>query len=166
MRGAAGGGTSVLVLFMFLFLMGCHESMDGYGAAAPQTNASGKAIISCCWAGLPQTCYGNFSWSQDPASGQDWDKDWNNPLDASGCAEGQVDLTRVTVGIWCDVTRVPAEQAGAMDWLADRSPPVSAYVNGTPLRIRYFEFGRGWRVGNYGGDDPGCNDGVGYCQAP
>lgn len=149
------------------------EGNEGEGEGAAQEDAeTDQVVLTVCYSNIPAGYFVQMSWStatpQDPSA---WDAGRDRTAGADGCGSTEpINRDSIAVGFWADVTRVRAEDAAPGDWLTTGATLVRAYLTTTAgtedLSIRYFEYGKGRRVGRIGGDDPGCGDSIATCTAP
>jgi hypothetical protein len=153
---------------------------EGEGAGHQDTvpvdsTAAGLVTMTCCYgASVSPSWFGQFSYSNaNQWTPQAWTGIRDRLIGADRCFSSEpVNKGSIVVGPWCDITTVLEPQAAPSDWRTNRDKPISAYLtyvsSGTRenLQIRYFEFGRGWRLGYIGGDDPDCSDAKAVCWAP
>lgn len=149
------------------------EDSEGEGEVATPPVATDQVILTVCYSNIPSGYFIQMSWStatpQDPSA---WDAGRDRSAGADGCGSTEpINRDSIVVGFWADVTRVRAEDAAPGDWLTTSATVSRAFLtngNGTttPLDIRYFEYGKGRRLGTWGGDDPGCSNAVATCTAP
>lgn len=152
----------------------CEEEDEGEGEVEVATPpvATDQVVLTVCYSNILAGYFVQMSWStatpQDPSA---WDAGRDRTAGADGCGSTEpINRDSIAVGFWADVTRVRAEDAVPGDWLTTSATLARAYLTTTAgtenLDVRYFEFGKGRRVGRIGGDDAGCSDATATCTAP
>ena len=103
--------------------------------------------IRCCYDGDTSGLYGQIAWSTaSDADPDSWVAARDLEFDWKGCFNSSVDLGKVTIGFWADVTvgTHDGKPADEVVWKGSSLKPASCYVDGDPAAVGAFEPDFGW----------------------
>lgn len=110
------------------------------------TEETSLTLVRCCYDGDVTGLYGQLAWSTSTTADPDsWGTADDLSFDGNGCVDANVDLYKVTIGFWIDVTTVIREDATPADWIGSSMKPTACTVGDESNSLGEFEQGAGWQ---------------------
>ena len=114
------------------------------------TEETSFALVRCCYDGDVAGLYGQIAWSTSASADPDsWAAARDLEFDWKGCFDSYVDLDKVTIGFWADVTTGIAEEN---KWVGSAQKPTTCLVDGESVAVGAFEPDYGWPLYDAAGD--------------